>query len=444
MYQFPDQLYTDVRIETVYKTECFIENLLWKENKTRKEVGAFIRIFDGNHWYYNATTEIDHIQEEINQLSSMAQKNKDIKKHPIVSKMEINQGTFYFDLKRVIDIKNEEKVNLLESYKPLLSNIEGMQISRMGYLDNYTEKKIYSSLGTNLSFDMQNASIIVGYTLLFQDIPHDGSAYCYEMSFDKLQNRQEELKEKIQIDIDYAKHAVPVVPGNYTCILSPETAGVFAHESFGHKSEADFMVGDETMKREWAIGSKVGAPLLNIIDYGALKGSGYVPFDDEGCKAKETYLVRNGILAGRLHSAATAAALQEEATANARAVSFEYEPIVRMTATYIGAGDESKEDLFHSVKEGIYIDSIRHGSGMSTFTIAPQRAYFIRDGKIAEPVRVSVVTGNVMTTLNEIDGVSDTIELKSFPRGGCGKMEQFPLRVGFGGPYVRVRTMEVK
>ena len=38
--------------------------------------------------------------------------------------------------------------------------------------------------------------------------------------------------------------------GDFPVILSPEAAGVFAHESFGHKSEADFMLGDESMKKE--------------------------------------------------------------------------------------------------------------------------------------------------------------------------------------------------
>ena len=53
-------------------------------------------------------------------------------------------------------------------------------------------------------------------------------------------------------------HAVPVEPGEYTCVLSPTVAGVFAHESFGHKSESDFMLGSETMRREWELGKQVG------------------------------------------------------------------------------------------------------------------------------------------------------------------------------------------
>ena len=125
-------------------------------------------------------------------------------------------------------------------------------------------------------------------------------------------------------------------------------------------------------------------------------------------------------------------------------MNFEFEPIVRMTTTYIGAGNLTKEELIGEIKEGIYIDDINHGSGMTTFTIAPRRAYMIRNGKLAEPVRISVISGNVMSTLYNIDGISKDVELLSFVLGGCGKMEQHPLSVGFGGPYIRVNGIVVQ
>ncbi|HCE34501.1 MAG TPA: TldD/PmbA family protein, partial [Clostridiales bacterium] len=106
-------------------------------------------------------------------------------------------------------------------------------------------------------------------------------------------------------------------------------------------------------------------------------------------------------------------------------------------------GTSTVEELFAGVKKGIYIKDISHGSGMSTFTIAPTKAYMIRDGKIAEPVKVSVISGNVMHTLGQIDGLNDKTEYLSFAVGGCGKMEQFPLPVGFGGPYMRVNGIQV-
>lgn len=114
--------------------------------------------------------------------------------------------------------------------------------------------------------------------------------------------------------MNYAMHAVPVEPGEYTCVLSPTVAGVFAHESFGHKSESDFMLGSETMRREWELGKQVGWEGLSILDSGVPNGSGYCPYDDEGTRARDTYLVKNGVLTGRLHSAATAAALDEAVT----------------------------------------------------------------------------------------------------------------------------------
>jgi TldD protein len=40
--------------------------------------------------------------------------------------------------------------------------------------------------------------------------------------------------------------------------------------------------------------------------------------------------------------------------------------------------------------------------------------------------------------------VSQEFKLESFVGGGCGKMEQYPLPVGFGGPYTRVRKLQVQ
>ncbi len=182
----------------------------------------------------------------------------------------------------------------------------------------------------------------------------------------------------------------------------------------------------------------MGAADLTIIDRGDLPGNGYVPFDDDGSRARINHIIKEGRLAGRLHSAVTAAELAEPLSGNSRAVSFEYEPLVRMTNTYIAAGSLSKEELFADVRQGLFIETLLHGSGMTTFTIAPHRAYMIRDGQIAEPVQISVLTGNVMQTLHKIDGISDQVEFFSFALGGCGKMEQAPLKVGFGGPYIRV------
>ncbi len=445
MVRFPEGVYTDVREEAVCSTSIRIENDVLKENKAKKEQGAIIRLYDGRRWYMSSTTELERIQQEIDSLAEMAVPCSGIEEDPVVRKYEVNREVMLnYTSCDVSSVSNEEKLAVMEKYCACMREYEEIRYWKVYYVDNHTEKHIVSSKGSDVIFDTQNCCVAVRYVLMQDDKPYYGGKDIYRMRFDELWGHEEEVRKLIREDIEYHQNARPVEPGDYTCVFAPGVTGVFAHESFGHKSEADFMVGDENMKREWAIGTRVGAELLNIVDTGLEEGSGYVPFDDEGTRAKKTYLIRNGVLSGRLHSAATAAALGEELTGNARAVSFQFEPIVRMTATYVEPGESTKEELIAGVKKGIYLSDYSHGSGMSTFTIAPKRAYMIRDGKLAEPVRISVVTGNVMSTLSEIDGVSKEFELFSFALGGCGKMEQFPLRVGTGGPYMRVKHLTVQ
>ncbi len=443
--QFPSGLFTDIRYETVFTTELTYENGTLKQNKTATEQGAFIRVFDGSRWYYSATTELDRVQQEIDQLASLATPCETIAEHPVVKKLQANRDIcLRFTDCDVSKVSNEDKVALLETYLPLFRELADLQTYSISYLDNHTKKHILSSLGSDVTFDYQHCALRLSYAFGCDGTPFRNIQQQYRQRFDDLRTCHEQLRAAMKRDWDYAHNAVAVVPGVYTCVFAPEVTGVFAHESFGHKSESDFMIGDETMKREWALGTRVGAEMLNIYDTGCPDGSGYVPYDDEGTKATKTYLIKNGILTGRLHSAYTAAALEEDVTGNARAMSFEFEPIVRMTSTCIGGGELTVEELIAGVREGVYIQDYKHGSGMSTFTIAPNVAYMIRDGKLAEPVRIAVVTGNVMETLHKIDGLANDARLCSSASGGCGKMEQWPLRVAFGGPHMRVRDITVQ
>lgn len=67
--------------------------------------------------------------------------------------------------------------------------------------------------------------------------------------FEDLNGLTEEIRASMQEQAAFMRQSVPVVPGKYPVVLSPEAAGVFAHESFGHKSELDFMLSDALSAR---------------------------------------------------------------------------------------------------------------------------------------------------------------------------------------------------
>lgn len=445
MYDFPDRLYCDVRVEDVFETHIGYTYDRIDEARERTYRAAFVRVFDGERWYFAATTDVSGVQAEINRLAGYAHPNGGIDRHPVVARLGAESGaSLRFERDRVSAIDLGRKDDLLRAHFALFSHKELASWSPL-YRDAYVRKSFVSSKGAQLEWDYQRTGIAIGFNL------SDGKEKQFSEAFQaggnqfgELAGHTEACRDRLQRGVEFLHKAEPVTGGEYPMVLSPTVAGVFAHESFGHKSEADFMVGDETMRREWSIGTAVGAPVLTIVDDGNELGMGYTPFDDEGTPASRTHLIRDGKLTGRLHSCATAADLGEEPTGNARAVDFHFQPIVRMTTTYIGPGTQTREELIAGVEDGLLIDGLSHGSGLSTFTIAPTFAYRIRDGRVTEPVEVSVISGNVFETLGRIDGVSDTVELLAFIRGGCGKSEQMPLPVGFGGPWVRISSLSAQ
>lgn len=444
MVKFRKGFYADVRIEDRYTTTILYRNGSLEECKNTNIKKAFLRVFDGTMWYYTSTYKLDALQEELDNLYANATENSNIDENPIVKRFQVNKDKkICFSDRCVKDVDIAAKHALITDKFSLISS-PYVKMTMGYYGDRYSKYSFVSSKGADVEYDVQYCGALVDIALATETDSFSNSLQKSGVFFDDLFMSEQEVIDFVKESEDYIVNAKPVEPGVYPVILAPIVAGVFAHESFGHKSEADFMLGDEGMRKEWELGKKVGSDILSIYDSGMEYGSGYVPYDDEGTKATKTYLIKDGKLSGRLHSATTAAYLDENVTGNARAMNTSYEPIVRMTNTVIDSGSQTVDELFAGVKHGYFIKDLKHGSGMSTFTIAPSVCYEIVDGKIGKPVKISVITGNVFETLNLIDGLSNKSEIFSFVTGGCGKMEQNPLNVGFGGPYVSISKMNVQ
>ena len=445
MIQFRDGFYADVRTEDRSRTTITYKSGALEEMKTRVERRAFIRVYDGKMWYYSSVTDLAHLQKTLDGLYDAATPNADIQNDPVVRRFERNRDTLLsFADSSVRDIPSKDKQALLLSYLPLLSEDSCVTMPRGTYLDRNSLFRFRSSLGADITYDYQTCGLSFSCDMTEGEKKFSGHWQKGATRFDELKGLDDEIRAAMAEQTAFMRNSVPVTPGKYPVVLSPEAAGVFAHESFGHKSESDFMLSDETMRDEWQLGKTVGSPILSIAECGSVPGCGYVPYDDEGTKARTNYLIKDGKLVGRLHNAQTAAVLDEPTTGNARAIDCTFEPIVRMTTTYIEGGDMDFDELIAPIKKGYFIKTIKHGSGMSTFTIAPNLAYEITDGKLGRPVQISVITGSVFETLGLIDGLTRDVKLLSFVTGGCGKMEQMGLPVGFGGPYVRVSSMNVQ
>lgn len=445
MYKFPEGLYADIRIERTEYAAYSVQNNEVRNNSEIPINGAMVRVYDGKMWYTSVTNDLDNIQQELDNLAAIAEPNPDILNDPAVKLYEVHKDKV-LRLEGDIDnrrITRKQREDLVQGYikECIDDSIPEIKQWYANYNQVHIIKEFYSSKGAEIIQDFQQCHIGVWYDFVVDGVPYSGGKhYCF-MDFEKLKGHEKEVIEKRDRFLDYAKNAVDVTPGNYVCVLAPPVTGMFTHESFGHKSEADYMLNDKTLRDEWVMGKKVGSDLVSICDSGDMfPHRGYIAYDDEGTAPKETWLIKNGVLTGRLHDANSAAVLGEELTGNSRAQDFGCTPIVRMTNTYMEAGDTSPEDIIAGVKDGIYVYDVIYGTGQATFTMKPSMSYRIRDGKIAEPLRVNVLTGSVFETLFNIDAVGSDLEFCDIST--CGKMGQ-SMPVSDAGPTIRVKSLNV-
>ena len=341
--------------------------------------------------------------------------------------------------KNPVSIPLAEKKQLLDEYNDIIWRTPKIQTSVINYGDGYKKVIFINSLGSYIEQERTDVTLRLS-TVATEgtDVQQSGVSLGSRGDFDQIKNLHQKVEELAQRAVELLS-APQVKGGEYTVVLDPILAGVFAHEAFGHLSESDFVYENDRLREIMVLGKRFGSTELNIVDSAAmpeLRGS--YKYDDEGTPSTKTYLIREGKLVGRLHSRETAAKMNEEPTGNARAINYRHPPIVRMTNTYIEPQSASFEDIIGDIQEGVYAKNWYGGTtSMEMFTFSAGEAYMIRNGKIAELLRPVVLTGNVFNTLQNIDAIGNDLEMNQ--GGGCGKGGQSPLPVSNGSPHIRIR-----
>jgi TldD protein len=401
-------------------------------------VGGNIRALVNGGWGFTSFNRLDGLPGRISQAIEQARsagkgKNLIPPPQPIIDRVPSGVAT------DPVTIPLAEKKQLLGEYNGIIWGTPQIQTSTINYADSRRKVIYLNSAGSHITQERADVNL-----LILSIAAKDGEVQQLLLSrgsrgdFSAMKNLHEEVEEK-------ARHAVEMLSapqargGEYTVVLNPFLAGVFAHEAFGHLSEADFVYENERLREIMTLGRQFGGRHLNIVDSAAVPGlRGSYKYDDEGTPTAATYLIREGRLVGRLHSRETAARMKEKPTGNARALNYGYPPIVRMTNTYIEPGETSFEEMIADIKEGIYARDCYGGTtSMEMFTFSAGEAYMIRNGKIAEALRPVMLTGNVFNTLENIDAIGNDLERNE--GGGCGKGEQMPLPVSTGSPHIRIQ-----
>ncbi|MCI8401467.1 MAG: TldD/PmbA family protein [Lachnospiraceae bacterium] len=258
---------------------------------------------------------------------------------------------------------------------------------------------------------------------------------------DDLEGRKEDLERSLRRNLTARQTPVAFTSGVYRVLLSRESIDmilVTLWQAFSgcHQREQSSFLTDR-------MGQRIASKAFSMVDAPEMPGCGYGRrLDCQGIWARETALVTDGVMTGRIHNLASAAYFGEEPTGNAgRAEGFFSGLPTGMTAipnvTCILPGEMKEEEMLSRLGDGVWITetydpfhSIEIGSG--EFAI-PCNGVRVIGGKPVGALNSLTITGNLAKLLPEIEAAGDTVAFRRFYTG----------LYYLGGPELLIRRLQV-
>ena len=431
--------YKEIRVEETVSTRINYNGKTRENVSINSHFGGSARSMTNGGWGFTSFNEIDLAPAKMKESIELAGFSQN-------APFEIQKNT----PKNVIltaEVKKDprkisltEKINLLDHYKELVLSDKRIQGCEIVYGD--TERKVIFADSDGNEIEQNFIHVILRIAANSSDgneMLQSGFSIGSLGDYSIVENLDNKVLECTKKSIDLIK--APKITGQETTVVLDQIlAGVFVHEAFGHLSEADNVYENKRLQDILKLGEKFGNQDLNITDGAKIPNlRGSYEFDDEGTPSTSTPLIREGVLVGRLHSKETASKLDEKPTGNARAISYAYPPIVRMTNTIIENSTNTREEIIKDTKDGLYVKNWYGGmTEHEMFTFSSAETYKIENGEIKETLRPVKLSGNLFTTLKNINGIADDLEINQ--GGGCGKGGQSPLPVSNGSPHIRINN----
>ena len=98
-----------------------------------------------------------------------------------------------------------------------------------------------------------------------------------------------------------------------------------------------------------------------------------------------------------------------DSSGNGRRQSYRYLPMVRMTNTYLEAGNDDPEEIVAGTDHGVYVAQLGGGqvnTATGDFVFGMTEAYLIEDGQLTAPIREGNLIGNGPAVLLDIDAIA--------------------------------------
>jgi TldD protein len=441
--------YTDARLgrylnQFVVTRDRNIENIVDTES-----YGMGIRVIANGCWGFAATDKLDNdsIARAAETAVAIAKENSRIQSEPVQLAPQKGYGEVTWKTpieKNAFEVPMKEKTDLLLSVNDAAFKNGANYVNSVLFFVN--EQKYFASTdGSYIDQDIHRVWPIFGVTKVDEktgkfetrnalSAPRGmGYEYLIPRESDKIKSQTILYRDRYDMHEDAAAAALQaaqkikaktVEPGKYDLVLDPSHLWLTIHESVGHPSELDRVLGYEAnfagtsflTLDKWKAGNfKFGSDKVNIVADKLQPGSlGAVGYDDEGVGTKQWDIIKDGILVNyqTIRDQAHIIGLKESQgccySQSWQDVQFQRMPNISLQP---GKTPLNVEQMISKVEKGIYI------IGDSSFSIDQQRYNFQFSGQLYYEIK----NGKIVGMLNDVAYQANTQEFWNSCAAICDK-----------------------
>ncbi len=453
--------YGDVRVVERETEFIMVKNGIIEAITHNTNRGFGVRVLHNSAWGFSSShlMEDDEADRITKDALSIAEASARVKSSGIVlSDVQTQSGTYKTEMKtdpRTVSL--DAKIDLLIDCDKVLRKEPKIKVST-GFLRFNKEKSYFASTDGSMITQERTYS--------------GGSLRVYAMDQGEMQSRSYQNTKQAGYEfiesLDLLGNAgrirdeavmlltAKTCPDRATTvILDAEQMVLQVHESCGHPTELDRVLGTEAsyagtsfMTVDTLKKLKYGSEIVNIVaDATTPGGLGSFGWDDEGVPAQKIYLVKDGLFVGYQSSRETAPILKIQSSGAMRADGWNRIPLIRMTNINLVPGDWKFEDMIADTADGIFMTTNKSWSiddRRLNFQFACELARRIHNGKLTEVYKNPTYAGITPQFWSKCDalGNEDTWTLFGVPNCGKGEPGQTAY-VGHGTVPARFREVQI-
>ncbi len=458
--------YADVRIVERRVSSVLVKNENVESLTDSASSGFGIRALVDGAWGFSSSSligkqEMKRVAEEATRIARASGR---VKRGEVeLSQLTSREGSYRSEWK--VDpwqVPLEEKISLLMDAQRAMEVDESIKL-RTANLQAFRERRFFSSSeGSFLEQDILQTGAGTEVLVLRGGEVHRRSypapfggnfrtaGWEFIESLDLVGNAEKTARQAVAL-LD----AKRCPGGKADIILGTNQLALQVHESCGHPTELDRVLGTEAsyagtsfLSPEKLGSFPYGSESVNIVADATLDGGlGTFGYDDEGVPAQRVDLVRKGVFTGYQSSRETSVLFGQESSGNMRADGWSRIPLIRMTNINLLPGDWDLDELVSDTKEGIYMETNKSWSIDDlrlNFQFATEIAWEIKDGELGDLLKYPGYTGITYDFWRSCDAVCDEGHWTLWGIPNCGKGQPGQVaRVGHATSPGRFRGVRV-